>query len=246
MRIGLVGCVKTKLDAPAPARDLYVSPLFRGRRECVERTCARWFILSALHGLVEPDELIEPYDLALSDVPRPDRRVWSDRVLQSLELALGPLAGGVFEIHAGDAYVGFGLGEGLQRRRATVERPLAGLPMGAQLAAYSEGRTPAPSRPDVATRPRVTRSPQVGGGGKYAPLGEALAASSAATVSLSFREVERILGFALPASARRYSAWWQNDTTGSHSHARSWLGAGRTAHVNLARATVEFRRRPPT
>lgn len=29
MRIGLVGCGKTKLDNAAPARDIYTSPLFR-------------------------------------------------------------------------------------------------------------------------------------------------------------------------------------------------------------------------
>jgi hypothetical protein len=41
--------VKKKEDHELPARDLYVSPLFRGRREYVERSCDRWFILSALH-----------------------------------------------------------------------------------------------------------------------------------------------------------------------------------------------------
>ena len=32
MRIGLVGCVKSKLDTAASARDLYTSPLFLRRR----------------------------------------------------------------------------------------------------------------------------------------------------------------------------------------------------------------------
>jgi hypothetical protein len=47
MRIGLVGCVKSKRSQAAPARELYSSPLFRGRRDWVERTCDRWFVLSA-------------------------------------------------------------------------------------------------------------------------------------------------------------------------------------------------------
>ncbi|HWO69164.1 MAG TPA: hypothetical protein VNP94_00195, partial [Actinomycetota bacterium] len=46
MRIGLVGCVKSKRARPAPARDLYTSPLFRGARRFVERSCDRWFVLS--------------------------------------------------------------------------------------------------------------------------------------------------------------------------------------------------------
>ena len=50
MRIGLVGCVKTKGPEAAPAGDLYVSPLFVGRRRYVEAPCDRWFILSGLRG----------------------------------------------------------------------------------------------------------------------------------------------------------------------------------------------------
>jgi hypothetical protein len=67
MRVGLVGCVKSKQSQAAPARELYVSPLFRGRRAWVERTCDRWFILSAKHGLVEPDRVLAPYDEILMD-----------------------------------------------------------------------------------------------------------------------------------------------------------------------------------
>lgn len=62
MKVGLVGCVKSKRGTAAPARDLYTSALFRGRRRYVELTCDRWFILSARHGLVEPEEILEPYD----------------------------------------------------------------------------------------------------------------------------------------------------------------------------------------
>jgi hypothetical protein len=65
-RIGLVGCVKTKRSFASPGKDLYASPLFRGRRRYVEASCDRWFVLSALHGLVAPDEVLEPYDVTLS------------------------------------------------------------------------------------------------------------------------------------------------------------------------------------
>ena len=49
--IGLVGCASTKLRRPAPARDLYTSPLFKKASAHAEAACARWFILSAKHGL---------------------------------------------------------------------------------------------------------------------------------------------------------------------------------------------------
>src|SRR4051812_38638013 len=100
MRIGLVGCVKTKLHRPAQAKDLYISPLFRGRRRYVERNCDRWFILSAKHGLLEPDSTIEPYDLRLSDCGAVDRRRWSRGALEALEAKLGELGSHTFELHA--------------------------------------------------------------------------------------------------------------------------------------------------
>src|SRR3990172_9853687 len=67
MRVGLVGCTKSKQTHAAPARDLYTpSALFRGRRDYVERSCGRWFVLSAKYGLVDPDSIIEPYDQTLT------------------------------------------------------------------------------------------------------------------------------------------------------------------------------------
>jgi len=49
------------------AKDLYVSTLFFGRRSFVERSCGQWWILSAEHGLVHPDEVLGPYDVTLKD-----------------------------------------------------------------------------------------------------------------------------------------------------------------------------------
>lgn len=137
MRIGLVGCVKSKVDHSAPAQDLYTSPLFRGRRAAVERTCDRWFVLSALHGLVEPDDLLDPYDQTLKDASRTERRRWSHQVLQDLEYQIGSLAGHTFEIHAGRDYVAWGLESGLRERGAVVELPVEGLTLGQQLSHYA-------------------------------------------------------------------------------------------------------------
>jgi hypothetical protein len=54
----LLGCVKSKLDNRAKARDLYCSPLWRGRRAYAEASGLPWLILSAKHGLVEPDSVL--------------------------------------------------------------------------------------------------------------------------------------------------------------------------------------------
>ena len=98
--------------------------------------------MSALHGVVEPADWIEPYDLTLKTARRSDRKVWSQRVLQSLNARLGALSGIVFEIHAGADYRDFGLVEGLKTKGAIVEVPTQGLTQGQQLAFYknAEGR----------------------------------------------------------------------------------------------------------
>jgi hypothetical protein len=168
MRIGLVGCVKSKLTHAAAARDLYTSQLFRGGRCAVERSCERWFILSALHGLVEPDRVLEPYERTLTTASPSQRRAWSERVLGRIEATFGTdLSGHRFEAHAGRAYLAFGLVEGLEALGATVEQPLEGLGLGKRRAAYKamgcrEHRAPR-RRPDRA-RIRDPRPGRVSGG----------------------------------------------------------------------------------
>ncbi len=136
MRVGLVGCVKSKLTQSAPARELYTSALFAGRRAYVEATCDQWFILSAKHGLVEPGEILAPYDETLKGATRDERRKWSGPVLEALEQRLGALARITFEFHAGADYRAYGLVDGLVQRGALIENPTAGLGMGHQLAFY--------------------------------------------------------------------------------------------------------------
>jgi hypothetical protein len=136
MKIGLVSCVKSKLPHAAPASDLYTSALFRGARCSVERSCDRWFILSAEHGLVSPDEVLEPYEKTLTTASPNERRRWSRRVLDELRQALGDVRGHTFEIHAGAAYANFGLTDGLEQAGGVVDLPLEGLGLGKRLAYY--------------------------------------------------------------------------------------------------------------
>lgn len=157
VRIGLVGCVKTKLDHAAVARDLYVSALFRGRRAYVETSCDRWFILSSLYGLVDSDEVIETYEQSLKGVTTAARRQWAKEVLRSLDEQLGDMSHIIFEVHAGDDYTGYGLAQGLLERDARLEWPVRGLTMGEQLAFYSN-RT---ASPDTAPGPFESGVPPV-------------------------------------------------------------------------------------
>jgi hypothetical protein len=141
-RIGLVGCVKMKRNHPTPGGDLYTSPLFVGRRRWVLQTCDRWFILSAKHGLVSPEQVLDPYDETLTNKSVADRRAWGQSVIANLRSQLGDLGDYLFEIHAGATYRDFGLRDGLVRAGAVVEIPAEGLAQGKQLALYRDGPPP--------------------------------------------------------------------------------------------------------
>jgi len=135
-RVLLVGCVKSKQSEERRAQDLYRSPLWRARRDYAHRSGSRWFILSAFYGLLDPDDLIAPYDLALADVPAAGRRAWAKAVAHSLEQRIGPLAGITMEIHAGGTYRR-ALEPTLLARGAVVSAPTAAIRgVGAQIAWY--------------------------------------------------------------------------------------------------------------
>lgn len=62
--------------------------------------------------------------------------------------------------------------------------------------------------------------------------------------SLTFKEIERILGFNLPSSAYEHRAWWSNPTSAAdHPYAQSWLEAGwMVDSVDQLDKRVHFRR----
>jgi hypothetical protein len=75
---------------------------------------------------------------------------------------------------------------------------------------------------------------------KYEPLKRYLSEHGGAEVVMSFRDVEAILGFALPRSARRYPAWWSNNV-GTHVNAAAWREAGwKTSRIDLGGERVVF------
>ncbi len=74
---------------------------------------------------------------------------------------------------------------------------------------------------------------------KYRPLAEYLLASGGAIVSLSYSQLEDILGFSLPGTAHNYMAsFWANTKT--HSYASSWLGVGYKTRVDQDNGIVHF------
>lgn len=78
---------------------------------------------------------------------------------------------------------------------------------------------------------------------KYSALARHLAGLPAQSLTMSFAEVEGIIGDTLPASAYKHQAWWSNETAGTHNWAHLWQAAGwRQVSVSFERQEVSFRR----
>lgn len=74
---------------------------------------------------------------------------------------------------------------------------------------------------------------------KYDPLKQFLLSLEESSIKLSFSEIEKILGAALPPSAYKYDAWWSPDKR--HVQAKAWICAGfLIKDVSFAKKTVVF------
>jgi hypothetical protein len=77
---------------------------------------------------------------------------------------------------------------------------------------------------------------------KYQPLLAHLEAQRGSHVSISFAEIERVLGAELPPSARLRRAWWSNNPTGN-ARTKAWLEAGfHSEQIDLKGRKLVFRR----
>lgn len=132
----LIACSSSKLDTHAKARDLYTGQAFRFAVEAASRANADVLILSAFHGVVDPDAWLTPYNCTLSDMTAADRAQWAQRTAAELEphrhRKITVLAGK----HYAAALEGF----------PNVSRPLEGLGIGEQLAALKQMNQPKPAR----------------------------------------------------------------------------------------------------
>jgi hypothetical protein len=89
--------------------------------------------------------------------------------------------------------------------------------------------TPSPSR-----KAELPRS-------KYHQLGEYLKGSKKTVETISYQQIEGIIGTSLPSSAYRHRAWWANS---GHPQARIWVDAGwKVSSVNLGKS-VTFAKNP--
>ena len=84
MKVVLVSCVKTKRKYPCKASEMYKSFWFkRAYQYALAQNPDKIFILSAKYGLLESDEVIEPYERKLS-TRTTERKDWATYVIQKL------------------------------------------------------------------------------------------------------------------------------------------------------------------
>lgn len=82
------------------------------------------------------------------------------------------------------------------------------------------------------------------GGSKYQALQTFLQGSDRAQVTLTFKEIEALIGTSLPASARTQRAWWSNRSKGA-LQASAWINAGYLVkELNLVTEQVTFHKPP--
>jgi hypothetical protein len=134
--IVLLSCVLTKLSHPAPAKELYDSPLFhKSLAYAMSLHPDAIYILSAKHFLLPLDKVIAPYNKTLLDMPADDVREWAAHTLSMLA-KVSDFDNDQFIILAGDKYRKY-----IEPELAHSTAPLEGLRIGEQLQWYTKHLT---------------------------------------------------------------------------------------------------------
>ncbi len=128
MKIALISCSAKKRSCPSKAKDLYDSPLFKMSFAYAKKIGAdKIFILSAKYGLLESEEIVEPYNQTLNRMNSKEKEDWGKIVLSKLAL-LTKLAEDDFIFLAGENYR-----KNLVPKIKNFTVPMKGLGIGKQL-----------------------------------------------------------------------------------------------------------------
>lgn len=73
-RVALVACSARKVATIKPAGELYLGRTFKAAKDWAEEHADAWYVLSALHMVVDPRRELEPYDTAFSHMDAETRR----------------------------------------------------------------------------------------------------------------------------------------------------------------------------
>ena len=114
-KIVLVSCVSQKKETcgkPVPAKDLYISSLFKKALEyAYSLSPDHIYILSAEHHLLPLDKEVEKYNKTLNKMSVRERKQWAEKVLKALKDNGHDLENDKFILLAGNNYCQYLLGE---------------------------------------------------------------------------------------------------------------------------------------
>jgi len=127
-KLFLIACSESKLSHAAPAVDLYQGQAFKLAVKAALKADADILILSAEHGVVQPDQTLEPYDCSLKRRSTSWRAEWAKNTAKQLSKYKDRPT----TILAGKFYAGAATG------LANKSTPLSGLGIGQQLAVLSK------------------------------------------------------------------------------------------------------------
>lgn len=136
MKIAFVSCTKLKADHACKASEMYdVSTLFKKAVKYIEQQgYDHWFVLSAKYGLLQKEDIIEPYDLTLNNMKVIERKKWTNQVIKQLESIN-------LDIQQADFYTGSKYREylipALEQKGVFCTVPLQGRGIGQQLNYYT-------------------------------------------------------------------------------------------------------------
>lgn len=123
-----ISCVKQKLSKRAKAKDMYISSFFKKQLEYAK--CLKpknIFILSAKYGVLELDDVIEPYEKTLNNFSEREKKFWAYKCFKQLKKKKVDFKEKTVFL-AGNNYRKY-----LMRKFSDVETPLKGLGIGEQL-----------------------------------------------------------------------------------------------------------------
>jgi len=102
--VALISCCKNKLPHRSKVKDLYVSSSFKvnmSNSNLISPDVK--YVLSAKHGLLKMDDVIDPYDVTLNNMSEPEVISWSNKVFNQLR-SLEDIPNTNFVIYADDNY----------------------------------------------------------------------------------------------------------------------------------------------
>lgn len=134
--IVLISCCSKKAKDRCPAKDLYISPLFKKSLAYARKLTSddkKIFILSAEHHLLSLNQEISPYNITLNTMGIDKRKEWAEKVNPQIEEILKNNQKDDIIVLAGENYREF-----LDFKGRPVNVPLKGMRIGQMLERLNE------------------------------------------------------------------------------------------------------------